>query len=109
MGARKLLLRLPAWFRFTVITLAVFVCGVVASRPATGDDGVPPSADVIAAANAVHAFVEPSATHDPHINLPSDFAREMGQDVFGERAADYAPRSTSAGPWGHSVRRSPWG
>lgn len=80
MGARKLLLRLPAWFRFTVITLAVFVCGVVASRPASGDSGAPPSADVIAAANAVHAFVEPSATHDPHLNLPSDFAQETGRD-----------------------------
>lgn len=80
MGARKLLLRLPAWFRFTVITLAVFVCGVVASRPASGDSGAPPSADVIAATNAVHAFVEPSATHDPHLNLPSDFAQQTGRD-----------------------------
>lgn len=80
MGARKLLLRLPAWFRFTVITLAVFVCGVVASRPASGDSGAPPSADVIAAANAVHAFVEPSATHDPYVNLPSDFEQETGRD-----------------------------
>ncbi|MGI5504866.1 phospholipase A2 [Lentzea sp. CA-135723] len=80
MGARKLLLRLPAWFRFTVITLAVFVCGVIASRPATGDGGIPPSADVIAAANAVNAFVAPSATHDPYLNLPGDFAKEMGRD-----------------------------
>ncbi|HEX8871096.1 MAG TPA: phospholipase A2, partial [Lentzea sp.] len=96
MGARTLLLRLPAWFRFTVITLAVFVCGVIASRPATGDNGRPPSADVIAAANAVHAFVEPSATHDPIINLPSDFAREMGRDPKTVAAPDGTLRVTDA-------------
>ncbi|RDI33236.1 phospholipase A2-like protein [Lentzea flaviverrucosa] len=97
MGARKLLLRLPAWFRFTVITLAVFVCGVVASRPATGDNGVPPSADVIAAANAVDAFVAPSATHDPYLNLPSDFAREMGRDPQTITAPDGTLRVVDAG------------
>ncbi|MFD5826727.1 phospholipase A2 [Lentzea sp. NPDC060358] len=96
MGARKLLLRLPAWFRFTVITLAVFVCGVVASRPATGGNGVPPSADVIAAANAVDAFVSPSPTHDPHINLPSDFAREMGRDPKTVTAPDGTLRVVDA-------------
>jgi hypothetical protein len=88
MGARTLLLRLPAWFRFTVITLAVFVCGVIASRPASGDSGTPPSPDVIAAANAVNAFVHPSATHDPRINLPSDFARHMGRDPLTVTAPD---------------------
>jgi heat shock protein HtpX len=37
-------------------------------------------------------------------------AREMGQDVFGARtAADHAPHTPNASPWGHSVRRSPWG
>jgi hypothetical protein len=97
MGARKLLLRLPAWFRFTVITLAVFVCGVVASRPATGDNGVPPSADVIAAANAVDAFVAPSATHDPYVNLPSDFARETGRDPKTITAPDGTLRVVDAG------------
>ncbi|SDJ85850.1 phospholipase A2 [Lentzea albidocapillata subsp. violacea] len=97
MGARKLLLRLPAWFRFTVITLAVFVCGVIASRPATGDNGVPPSADVIAAANAVDAFVAPSATHDPYLNLPSDFAREMGRDPKTITAPDGTLRVVDAG------------
>ena len=97
MGARKLLLRLPAWFRFTVITLAVFVCGVIASRPATGDGGTPPTADVIAAANAVDAFVSPSATHDPHVNLPSDFAREMGRDPKTVTAPDGTLRVVDAG------------
>ncbi|WP_454780191.1 phospholipase A2 [Lentzea kristufekii] len=97
MGARKLLLRLPAWFRFTVITLAVFVCGVVASRPATGDNGIPPSADVIAAANAVEAFVAPSATHDPYLNLPSDFARETGRDPKTITAPDGTLRVVDAG------------
>ncbi|GGM82939.1 phospholipase [Lentzea pudingi] len=97
MGARKLLLRLPAWFRFTVITLAVFVCGVIASRPATGDNAIPPSADVIAAANAVDAFVAPSATHDPYVNLPSDFAREMGRDPKTITAPDGTLRVVDAG------------
>ncbi|GAB2855878.1 hypothetical protein JOD27_003107 [Lentzea nigeriaca] len=96
MGARKLLLRLPAWFRFTVITLAVFVCGVIASRPATGDAGVPPSGDVIAAANAVNAFVTPSATHDPKINLPSDFAQHMGRDPKTVTAPDGTLRLVDA-------------
>ena len=88
MGARTLLLRLPAWFRFTVITLAVFLCGVIASRPASGDSGTPPNPDVIAAANAVNAFVNPSATHDPRIDLPSDFARHMGRDPLVATAPD---------------------
>jgi heat shock protein HtpX len=36
--------------------------------------------------------------------------REMGQDVFGARAAaGYALRTSNASPWGHNVRRSPWG
>lgn len=97
MGARKLLLRLPAWFRFTVITLAVFVCGVIASRPATGDNGIAPSADVVAAANAVTAFVEPSATHDPYFNLPSDFARETGRNPQTVTAPDGTLRVVDAG------------
>lgn len=96
MGARTLLLRLPAWFRFTVIALAVFVCGVIASRPAHGDDGVPPSGDVIAAANAVQAFVAPSATHDPHVNLPSDFAQQMGRDPKTITAPDGTLRVVDA-------------
>jgi hypothetical protein len=96
MGARTLLLRLPAWFRFTVIALAVFVCGVIASRPANGDDGVPPSGDVIAAANAVQAFVAPSATHDPHVNLPSDFAQQMGRDPKTITAPDGTLRVVDA-------------
>src|SRR5215208_4204359 len=38
-----------------------------------------------------------------------EMAREMGQGRLGTRApAVYPPRSTGAGPWGHSVRRSPW-
>ncbi|MGW4206452.1 phospholipase A2 [Lentzea sp. NPDC004789] len=71
-----------------MITLAVFVCGVIASRPASGDSGTPPSPDAIAAANAVNAFVNPSATHDPRINLPSDFARHMGRDPLTATAPD---------------------
>ncbi|MGW6933912.1 phospholipase A2 [Lentzea sp. NPDC054927] len=96
MGARKLLLRLPAWFRFTVIAVAVFVLGVIASRPANGDNGVPPSTDVIAAANAVHAFTAPSATHDPYVNLPSDFAKEMGRDPKTVTAPDGTLRVVDA-------------
>ncbi|WP_086662906.1 phospholipase A2 [Lentzea kentuckyensis] len=96
MGARTLLLRLPAWFRFTVIALAVFVCGVIASRPANGDDGVPLSGDVVAAANAVDAFVKPSSTHDPAVNLPSDFARQMGRDPKTIAAPDGTLRVVDA-------------
>ncbi|MEU7479058.1 phospholipase A2 [Lentzea sp. NPDC042327] len=87
MGARQLLLRLPVWFRFTVITLAVFVVGVVASRPATGDNGTP-SGDVLAAAKAVQAFTTPSATHDPQLDLPADFAAEIVRDPKTVRAPD---------------------
>jgi heat shock protein HtpX len=37
-------------------------------------------------------------------------ARQMGQDSFSTRpAAGSTPRSTRAGPWGDSARRSPWG
>ncbi|MFS8096343.1 hypothetical protein LFM09_04310 [Lentzea alba] len=97
MGARTLLLRLPAWFRFTVITLAVFVCGVIASRPANGDDGVPQNGDVVAAANAVKAFAAPSATHDPRLNLPSDFARETGRNPKTVQAPDGTLRAVDAG------------
>ncbi len=96
MGARKLLLRLPAWFRFTVITLAVFVCGVIASRPASGDNGIAHTGDVVAAANAVAAFVTPSATHDPQINLPSDFAKEAGRDPKTVQAPDGTLRVVDA-------------
>ncbi|WP_053738363.1 phospholipase A2 [Nocardia sp. NRRL S-836] len=87
MGARTLLLRLPAWFRFTVITLAVFVVGVVASRPATGDGGTP-GGDVVAAAGAVRSLTEPSATHDPRLDLPGDFAAEIVRDPRTVRGAD---------------------
>lgn len=87
MGARKLLLRLPAWFRFTVITLAVFVCGVIASRPATGDNSAPTPA-LIATTNAINAFANPTPTHDPYLNLPSDFAEVMGRDPKTVTAPD---------------------
>lgn len=97
MGARRLLLKLPAWFRFTVITLAVFVCGVIASRPANGDNGIPPSPDVIAAANAVEAFTAPSATHDPRVNLPADFAQESGRNPTTVTAPDGTLRVVDAG------------
>jgi hypothetical protein len=96
MGARKLLLRLPAWFRFTVVTLAVFVCGVIASRPAHGDVGMPPSGDVVAAANAVNAFAAPSTAHDPRLDLPPDFARETGRDPKTVRAPDGTLRVVDA-------------
>ncbi|PWK84308.1 phospholipase A2-like protein [Lentzea atacamensis] len=96
MGARKLLLRLPAWFRFTVITLAVFVCGVIASRPASDDNGVPPSGDVAAAFNAVNAFIKPSATHDPQLDLPLDFAQQTGRDPKTVRVADGTLRVVDA-------------
>nr|WP_231114494.1 phospholipase A2 [Lentzea aerocolonigenes] len=79
-----------------MITLAVFVCGVIASRPASGDDGTPPSGDVVAAINAVDAFVAPSATHDPSINLPSDFAKQMGRDPKTVTAPDGTLRLVDA-------------
>ncbi|WP_237048276.1 phospholipase A2 [Lentzea guizhouensis] len=70
-----------------MITLAVFVVGVIASRPATGDNGTP-SGDVLAAAKAVKTFAEPSATHDPQLDMPVDFAAVIVRDPKTVRAPD---------------------
>ncbi|QFZ23106.1 phospholipase A2 [Saccharothrix syringae] len=68
----RLLARLPAWFRFTVVTVAVFVCGVIASRPAGATDPAPPTGDVAAAARAVNAMTGPSEV-SPLVEFPADF------------------------------------
>ncbi|GLZ29951.1 phospholipase [Lentzea sp. NBRC 105346] len=80
MGARTHFLRLPVWFRFTLLTLAVFVCGVVLSRPPGAGDQTPPTGDVAQAARAVDALAHPSPAHDPRQDLPRDFAKEQNRD-----------------------------
>ncbi|CCH34728.1 acyltransferase family protein [Actinosynnema sp. NPDC047251] len=69
----RLLTRLPAWFRVLVVAVAVFVCGVVASRPAgAGDDG-PLTGDVLVAARAVEAMTRPISGVSPLTSFPADF------------------------------------
>ena len=68
----RLLARLPAWFRFVVVALAVFVCGVIASRPAGATDTSPLSGDVAVAAKAVEAMAHPSGAN-PLVAFPADF------------------------------------
>ncbi|MFC6090246.1 phospholipase A2 [Saccharothrix lopnurensis] len=68
----RLLARLPAWCRFTLITLAVFACGVIASRPAGATDPPPLTGDVAVAARAVAAMANPTSA-DPLPGFPDDF------------------------------------
>ncbi|WP_307867715.1 phospholipase A2 [Umezawaea beigongshangensis] len=56
------------------MALAVFVCGVVASRPAGATDEQVLGGDVAAASRAVDALALPSADHDPRAEFPHDFA-----------------------------------
>ncbi|KOX21033.1 hypothetical protein ADK67_28585 [Saccharothrix sp. NRRL B-16348] len=67
-----MLARLPAWFRFVLVALAVFVCGVIASRPAGATDTSPLSGDIAVAAEAVEAMAHPSGVN-PLLTFPADF------------------------------------
>ncbi|QQQ75595.1 hypothetical protein IOD16_31625 [Saccharothrix sp. 6-C] len=68
----RLLARLPAWFRFVLVALAVFVCGVIASRPGGATDTSPLKGDVAVAAKAVEAMAHPDAVN-PLLEFPADF------------------------------------
>ncbi|MBW4716329.1 phospholipase A2 [Saccharothrix obliqua] len=72
-GAR-LLTRLPAWFRLLVVAVAVFCCGVIASRPADATDDGPLTGDVAVAAAAVDVLVDPRPGGTPLASFPADFA-----------------------------------
>jgi hypothetical protein len=74
----RLLSRLPAWFRFVVVTLVVFICGVIASRPAGATDDRPLSQDVAAASRAVTSMTNPSR-RDPLDDFPGDFGQVQGR------------------------------
>ncbi|TWP53292.1 hypothetical protein FKR81_04795 [Lentzea tibetensis] len=97
MGARRLFLLLPVWFRFTLVTLAVFFCGVVLSRPAGANDERPLTGDVAVAARAVDAFAHPSAGHDPRNDLPHDFAEEQNRTPRTVTAPDGTQRAVDDG------------
>ncbi|MBP2338963.1 hypothetical protein JOF41_005141 [Saccharothrix coeruleofusca] len=84
----RLLSRLPAWSRFTLVTVAVFVCGVIASRPAGATDDRPLTGDVAAAARAVEAMAHPRADHDPRADLPADFGAVTHRRPEAVRTAD---------------------
>jgi acyltransferase-like protein/phospholipase A2-like protein len=84
----RLLSRLPAWFRFLVVTLVVFVCGVIASRPAGATDDRPLAPDVAAATRAVQAMTAPSRLHNPLDDFPADFGRTQGRNPIVVTTAD---------------------
>jgi len=103
----RLLSRLPAWFRFLLVALAVFVCGVIASRPAGATDDRPMSADVAAAAKAVHSMTNPSRTHNPLDDFPKDFGQVQGRNPQVTTTADgtvraYHPDGECSGPAGET-------
>ncbi|MEU4739415.1 phospholipase A2 [Actinosynnema sp. NPDC023658] len=92
----RLLARLPAWFRFVVVTLAVFVCGVIASRPAGATDTAPLTGDVATAARAVEAMANPGGAN-PLTWFPADFNEVVDRDPLVVTAPDGTTRATSPG------------
>ncbi|MFE2750785.1 phospholipase A2 [Actinosynnema sp. NPDC059335] len=88
----RLLARLPAWFRFVLVALAVFVCGVIASRPAGATDTTPLSGDVAAAARAVEALTHPTDA-DPLRLFPADFNQVTHRDPRAVTAPDGTTRA----------------
>lgn len=88
----RLFTRLPAWFRFTLITVAVFVCGVVASRPAGATDPAPPTGDVAVAARAVAAMANPT-TKSPLPEFPADFTAVVHRTPVVVTAPDGTTRA----------------
>src|SRR3954468_15658447 len=89
----RFLSRLPAWFRFLVVTLVVFVCGVIASRPAGAADDQPLTPEVAAAANAVRSMTAPSRTHNPLDDFPADFGRTQGRNPIVVTTPDGTQRA----------------
>ncbi|MFE9745236.1 phospholipase A2 [Saccharothrix saharensis] len=88
----RLLARLPAWFRFVLVALAVFVCGVIASRPAGANDTSPLTGDVAVAAKAVEAMANPS-TADPLVRFPADFDEVANRRPIAVTQADGTVRA----------------
>ncbi|GAA1303157.1 acyltransferase family protein [Saccharothrix xinjiangensis] len=88
--------RLPAWFRFALITLAVFACGVIASRPAGATDPPPLTGDVAVAARAVTAMVNPSTT-SPLAEFPADFTEVVHRTPRVVTAPDGTTRAIDPG------------
>jgi hypothetical protein len=88
-----LLARLPAWFRFLLVALAVFVCGVIASRPAGAAGDRPLSGDAATAAHTVAVLTHPSADHDPTQDFPHDFESVQGTHPDLVRAPDGTQRA----------------
>ncbi|MEJ2857741.1 MULTISPECIES: phospholipase A2 [unclassified Saccharothrix] len=86
------LLRLPAWFRVLLIAVAVFVCGVVASRPAGAADGRPLVGDVATAGVAVQAMTSPDAV-SPLGGFPADFNQVTGRSPVSVTALDGTARA----------------
>ncbi|NUT95743.1 MAG: acyltransferase family protein [Saccharothrix sp.] len=86
------LLRLPAWFRFLLVALAVFVCGVVASRPAGATDESPLAGDIATAATAVQAMTAPQST-SPLSTFPADFNQVTGRSPVSVTALDGTSRA----------------
>src|SRR5690349_8717799 len=88
----RLLARLPAWFRFVLVALAVFVCGVIASRPAGATDTTPLSGDVAVAAEAVEAMAHPTGAN-PLVRFPLDFNQVTNRRPVVVRGVDGATRA----------------
>ncbi|GAA0240346.1 phospholipase A2 [Saccharothrix mutabilis subsp. mutabilis] len=86
------LLGLPAWFRFVLVALAVFVCGVIASRPAGAANTRPLTGDVATAARAVEAMTAPNAT-TPLSTFPADFNQVTGRSPITVTALDGTSRA----------------
>ncbi|CAL9334965.1 hypothetical protein SUDANB95_00147 [Actinosynnema sp. ALI-1.44] len=86
------LLGLPAWFRFVLVALAVFVCGVIASRPAGATNTQPLTGDVATAARAVEAMTAPNAT-TPLSTFPADFNQVTGRSPITITALDGTSRA----------------
>ncbi|MDQ2587005.1 phospholipase A2 [Saccharothrix yanglingensis] len=88
----RLLARLPTWFRFVLVALAVFACGVIASRPVGATDPGPLTGDVATAARAVEAMADPGDAN-PLLAFPEDFDRVVGRDPRVVTAPDGTTRA----------------
>src|SRR6187551_690993 len=102
----RLLSRLPAWFRFVVVTLVVFICGVIASRPAGATDDRPLSQDVAAASRAVTSMTNPSR-RNPLDDFPADFGQVQGRSPITVTTSDGTvrgihPSGECSGPAGET-------
>ncbi|WP_367135514.1 acyltransferase family protein [Saccharothrix sp. HUAS TT1] len=92
----RLFARLPAWFRFLLVALAVLVCGVIASRPTGATDPTPPTGDVATAARAVQAMADPSDAN-PLAAFPDDFAAVVNRRPAVVTAPDGTTRAIDPG------------